>query len=93
MAFTDAQKTKRFELENKTDEALTRAERILLAALNDLKEADETGDNIEACERAVELAEKLVKRESKGALDEEIKKDLMDIPAGGDDVRRVQANQ
>lgn len=92
MAFTDEQKTKRFELENK-DEALTRAERVLLAALNDLKEADESGDNIEACEHAVELAEKLVKKEEKGILEEDLDTAIQEIPAGGDDLRRVQANQ
>jgi len=88
MAFTDKQKTKRFELENKQG-GLTPAERLLLAALNDLKEADETGRNIEACEKAVKQAEKALENESEneGRVLPEA------ITAGGDDVRRVQENQ
>lgn len=82
MAFTDAQKSKRFELENKG--SLTPAEELLLAALNDLRDADKSGDNIEGCEEAVKQAEKAVKGEDK---DPELKNKVV---AGGDSVRRIQ---
>lgn len=94
MDFTDAQKTKRFELENKLD-PLTPAERLLLAALNDLKEADQSGDSIKACEEVVKQAEKLLKDETKGTVTT-VKKTVQvpeEIVPGGDDVRRVQLNQ
>lgn len=65
MAYTDAQKTRRYELENQQT-PLTPAERLLLAALNDLRDADLSGENIVGCEKAVALAEKAVVKESKG---------------------------
>lgn len=88
MAFTDKQKTRRYELEN-SQEALTPAERLLLAALNDLKEADESGKNIKVCEEAVKQAEKRVAEEEEGNKTEAPE----EIVSGGDDVRRVQDNQ
>lgn len=88
MSFTDKQKTTRYELENK-QEPLTPAERVLLAALNDLKEADASGNNIKACEEAVKQAEKNLEKES----DSEMKMPPEPIKAGGRDVERVQNNQ
>jgi hypothetical protein len=65
MAYTDEQKTKRHELENKQT-PLTPAERFLLAALSDLRDADLSGDNIKGCEESVKQAEKAVAKEKKG---------------------------
>lgn len=65
MAYTDAQKTRRLELENQQT-PLTNAEKLLLAALNDLRDADISGDNIKGCEEMVKIAEDAVKKEAKG---------------------------
>ena len=92
MAFTDEQKTKRFELENRTHTTLSQAERVLLAALNDLKEADESGKDIKKCEQAVKEAQKAVDTENNPKAKKEVE-DLKPVAPGGDDVRRVQDNQ
>lgn len=92
MAFTDEQKEKRYELENR-QEPLSPAERLLLAALNDLKEANESGKDIKLCEEAVKVAEKVVKEEGKLRKNSNEAVDLSDVPAGGDDVRRVQLSE
>lgn len=83
MAFTDEQKTKRFELESKG--VLTPAEDLLLAALNDLRDADRSGNDIVACEEAVKQAEKVVK--------DPRQKNKVKVVAGGDSVRRIQNQQ
>lgn len=86
MAYTDEQKTRRLELENK-QEPLTPAERLLLAALNDLRDADISGDNIKGCEDMVKLAEQAVEKEKKGVslirVEERLTIDGKDVvPAG-----------
>ena len=81
MAFTDERKTKRFELVN--DAALTPEKELLLAALNDLRDADKDGDNIKGCEEAVKQAEAYVKN---GVKHPELKEKIV---AGGDSVRRI----
>lgn len=65
MAYTDEQKTRRFELENQQT-PLTPAQLLLLAALNDLRDADLSGDNIDGCERMVKTAEHAVDKEKEG---------------------------
>lgn len=65
MAYTDEQKTRRWELENQQT-PLTPAERLLLAALNDLRDANVSGENIKGCEEMVKLAELAVKKGEKG---------------------------
>lgn len=92
MAFTDEQRTKRYELENEQD-PLSPAERILLAALNDLKEANESGKDIKACEEAVKQAEKAVAEEIKIKKNSNDDVDISKIPSGGDDVKRVQLSE
>lgn len=92
MTFTDEQRTKRYELENR-QEPLTPAERVLLAALNDLKEANEGGKDIEACEQSVKAAEKLLGEEDKTKGKTTEVTDISDVPAGGDDVRRVKLSE
>lgn len=92
MAFTDEQRTKRYELENEQD-PLSPAERILLAALNDLKEANESGKDIKICEEAVKQAEKAVAEEIKIKKNSNDDVDISKIPSGGDDVKRVQLSE
>lgn len=65
MAYSDAQKTKRLELERSLT-PLTPAERFLLAALCDLRDADFNGNNIAGCEATVRQAEEAIKKEKKG---------------------------
>jgi hypothetical protein len=86
MAYTDAQKTRRLELENQQT-PLTPAERLLLAALNDLRDADISGDNIKGCEEMVRVAEDAANKEKKGVtivrVEEKLQVDGKDIVPGG----------
>lgn len=96
---TQEQKIKRYELEN-SDKALTPAERVLLAALNDAREGEANGKDLEKALRSVALAEKAVELE--GRTPEEKAEDEkkgeskhtheVEI-SGAENVTRVQGNE
>lgn len=92
MSYTDAQKTRRLELENQQT-PLTPAERLLLASLCDLRDADISGDNIQGCEEMVKIAEDAVNKEKKGntivRVEEKLQIDGKDIVPGGHAVETI----
>jgi len=47
------------------------AERFLLAALNDLRDADISGDNIEGCEKTVKMFEEAVAKKGEAIIEVE----------------------
>lgn len=98
LVMTADQKKRRYELEN-SQKALTPGERVLLAALNDLREADLNGRDLDLAVAAVVQAEKAVVEE--GRTPEEVAEDekenkgvhTHDVEVGGgENVRRVQNN-
>lgn len=98
-SMTKEQKIKRFELEN-SKTPLTPAERVLLAALNDLKEGEANGKDLELALQSVAQAERAVAEE--GRTPEEVAKAEKDLEGkhthdvevtGAENVRRVQGNE
>lgn len=98
LVMTAEQKKRRYELEN-SQKPLNDAERVLLAALNDLREADLNGRDLDVAVAAVVQAEKAV--EEYGRTPEEVAEDekknkgvhTHDVEVGGaENVRRVQNN-
>lgn len=95
----DEQRIKRYELEN-SQKPLTPAERVLLAALNDLKEGVDSGKDLRIAQESVKQAEQAVKEE--GRTPEEVAKDdkknkgkhTHDVEvSGAENVKRVQGNE
>lgn len=85
---TDAQKILRYELENKL-EPLSKNERLLLAALNDLREGENSGKDLKLAQESVKQAEKAVAAEKKGKEEEAEKAEV----SGAENVERVKRNQ
>lgn len=88
---TDEQKTLRYQLEN-SKTPLTPAEKVLLAALGDLHEANDTGNNLKACQEAAAAAQKQVDSE-KGLTTPTTEAALPQVKPGGDAVAKVQKMQ
>lgn len=83
----DEHKILRYDLENK-EEGLTPKERLMLAALNDLKEGEATGRDLRVAQESVKTAERELKEEEEGKVREEEAE-----VSGAENVQRVKRNQ